>query len=357
MGLESGRRVRTTCGFLSSSIFFLSYPTEPAICNWIKRFISTAYSIGNSLTSGSISPEPPSLWLLLAQPAAHQVKQLFLPHLGNSCFVSDGNICSSISMYGYVSSGIVESKIRASQTTLDFTPASGCTFSKPRYERPPPLLMDFEVILLLVFGAKWMTLPRLHPATDLMRQTPWTGFPPAPDPHQVTGRIFHCDLGAKITIHPFHDLHFLHTAQLVTRLYTMVGPVLDGGITDPGTLLHNNFNHPAVEGVSGILWSRTSLPHNVCTLISNDNGALELPNIGNIQPKICLQGKINLYTLGNLYTKDPPDQTALFSAANLLSSIGMTVPKYWRNNSGCWRKPSSMLKKMTPCFSRCSWME
>lgn len=28
------------------------------------------------------------------------------------------------------------------------------------------------------------------------------------------------------------------------------------------------------------------------------------------------------------YTNEPPDQTAVFSAANLLSPAGMTVPKY-----------------------------
>jgi hypothetical protein len=32
------------------------YPTVPSICNSIKRFISTAYSIGSSLTSGSMKP-------------------------------------------------------------------------------------------------------------------------------------------------------------------------------------------------------------------------------------------------------------------------------------------------------------
>ena len=31
-------------------------PTEPSICSWIKRFISTAYSIGSSFTNGSKKP-------------------------------------------------------------------------------------------------------------------------------------------------------------------------------------------------------------------------------------------------------------------------------------------------------------
>jgi|GEM_PF-3499362 len=34
----------------------LAYPTDPSICNSISRFISTAYSIGSSFTSGSMKP-------------------------------------------------------------------------------------------------------------------------------------------------------------------------------------------------------------------------------------------------------------------------------------------------------------
>ena len=33
-----------------------NYPTEPSSCNWIRRFSSSAYSIGNSLTIGSMKP-------------------------------------------------------------------------------------------------------------------------------------------------------------------------------------------------------------------------------------------------------------------------------------------------------------
>src|SRR5713226_8197985 len=35
----------------------LHYPTDPSICSWIKRFISTAYSSGSSLVIGSTKPE------------------------------------------------------------------------------------------------------------------------------------------------------------------------------------------------------------------------------------------------------------------------------------------------------------
>src|SRR5690242_16861724 len=33
------------------------HPTEPSICNWISRFISTAYSSGSSFVIGSTKPE------------------------------------------------------------------------------------------------------------------------------------------------------------------------------------------------------------------------------------------------------------------------------------------------------------
>ncbi len=34
----------------------VAYPTDPSICSSISRFISTAYSIGSSFTSGSMKP-------------------------------------------------------------------------------------------------------------------------------------------------------------------------------------------------------------------------------------------------------------------------------------------------------------
>jgi len=46
--------------------------------------------------------------------------------------------------------------------------------------------------------------------------------------------------------------------------------------------------------------------------------------------------------------KDPPDQTAVLSAANLLSPGGMMVPKYSLNRSGCSRRAVSVSVKMTP---------
>jgi len=52
--------------------------------------------------------------------------------------------------------------------------------------------------------------------------------------------------------------------------------------------------------------------------------------------------------------KEPPLHTALLSAANLLSSGGIILPKYFLNNSGCSIRAASVSKKRTPCFAKSS---
>jgi hypothetical protein len=52
--------------------------------------------------------------------------------------------------------------------------------------------------------------------------------------------------------------------------------------------------------------------------------------------------------------KLPPDQTAVFSDANLLSPTGITVAKYSWNSSGWFFSAVSVSSKMTPFSSRSS---
>ncbi len=46
---------------------------------------------------------------------------------------------------------------------------------------------------------------------------------------------------------------------------------------------------------------------------------------------------------------EPPLKTALFSAENLLSPVGMTLPNHLRKISGWFFSPSVLPTKMTPC--------
>ena len=52
--------------------------------------------------------------------------------------------------------------------------------------------------------------------------------------------------------------------------------------------------------------------------------------------------------------KLPPDQTAVFSAANLLSPTGMIAAKYSWKRSGCSLSAVSVSRKMTPFSVRSS---
>ena len=51
---------------------------------------------------------------------------------------------------------------------------------------------------------------------------------------------------------------------------------------------------------------------------------------------------------------EPPDHTEVLSAENLLSFLGMTLPKYCLTSSGCSRRAVSMSQKITPRVARSS---
>src|SRR5215212_6792658 len=55
--LRPGDVLRENRDEVDSLDFEQAQPTEPSICSWISRFISTAYSSGSSLVMGSTKPD------------------------------------------------------------------------------------------------------------------------------------------------------------------------------------------------------------------------------------------------------------------------------------------------------------
>ena len=53
---------------------------------------------------------------------------------------------------------------------------------------------------------------------------------------------------------------------------------------------------------------------------------------------------------------EPPENTALLSAENLLSPVGITLPNHGRKISSCSLSPSVEFTKITPSFSSSSFM-
>ena len=61
---------------------------------------------------------------------------------------------------------------------------------------------------------------------------------------------------------------------------------------------------------------------------------------------------MSTFTPGGTHTNEPPDHTAVFKAASLLSFAGITVPKYCFTMSSCCFSAVSVSQKMTPLASR-----
>ena len=68
-------------------------PTEPSICSWIRRFISTAYSSGSSFVIGSTKPDDDHrARLRLGEAAAHEVEELLLADLRDRRLVAEVDV-------------------------------------------------------------------------------------------------------------------------------------------------------------------------------------------------------------------------------------------------------------------------
>jgi len=113
-----------------------------------------------------------------------------------------------------------------------------------------------------------------------------------------------------------------------------------------------------MERVGGVDGGGTALDVvDLGTLVDDYQRPFELTRVLGVDAEVGLQRKRDLDALGT-YTNDPPDQTALLSAANLLSSGGTTVAKYFLKSSGYSLRPWSVPMKTTPILdssSRTLW--
>ena len=80
------------------------------------------------------------------------------------------------------------------------------------------------------------------------------------------------------------------------------------------------------------------------------------PMFGVLMRKYACSGMSTCTPFGT-YTNEPPDHAAVFNAENLLSLLGMHLPKYFLTSSGYFCTAVSVSTKMTPCSSRSFWIE
>ena len=138
----------------------------------------------------------------------------------------------------------------------------------------------------------------------------------------------------------------------------VVGPVLNGRVSHPAAPLAEDLDHGRVQRVSGVDRRRAPLDIvHLSALVGDYQGPFELSHVLGVDAEIGLERHVHL-DAGGTYMKEPPDQTAEFSAANLLSLSGMILPKYCFTKSGYSRRAVSMSQNSTPwraSSSRLRW--
>ena len=115
----------------------------------------------------------------------------------------------------------------------------------------------------------------------------------------------------KIGIDPLHRAAFINNRPLGYQVVNVIRPVLDGGVSHASVLLDKDFDHARVEAIGGVGRRRASLNiMNLRTFIGDNNAALELADIGNIQAEVSLQRQFHFDTLGDVNKRATrPDRT------------------------------------------------
>src|SRR5699024_5470513 len=105
-----------------------------------------------------------------------------------------------------------------------------------------------------------------------------------------------------VAIDPLHGAAFFDDSTFGHQVVHVVGPVLNGRVADAGVLFDDDLNDGGVQRV-GLIDRRCTafdIVH-VRALISDDQGALELPHILGVDPEVGLQWDFNVDAFGHVH--------------------------------------------------------
>ena len=109
-------------------------------------------------------------------------------------------------------------------------------------------------------------------------------------------------VGSEGTGYPFYGTAFFHQRPLGIQIVHVLGPVLDGGVTQFCIFPHEQLHTAGMEVRHVVLRGGTAFDKmQVCTLVHNDQGMLELSGSRCVQSKIRLQGDRHRHSGGNIY--------------------------------------------------------
>ena len=116
--------------------------------------------------------------------------------------------------------------------------------------------------------------------------------------HHVDGRVFHRQPAAQVAVDPFHQRIAVGHRPLGDQVVDVIGPVLDGGVTDARAALGDHLDHGRVQAFGAVHGGRAAFDvMHLGALVDDDQRPLELAHVGRIDAEIGLQGELDLHPL------------------------------------------------------------
>ena len=203
-----------------------------------------------------------------------------------------------MSMAGIVSERLRSSSIRDSQLTLDLLPlAFGSTTTDERkFDTPPSRAMLLVEIWLVVFGAACTTLAPVSRSCPAPANVMPVNSMRAPSPCRTL-------IGYRQPVwEPNEPETQLDRAALFdprtlgVQVVHILGPVFNRGVAHARTLTDENLDAACVQVGDVVLRGRAALDKvQVCALVHDNQGVLELARAGGVQAEVGLQGNVHMH--------------------------------------------------------------
>src|SRR3954451_20226426 len=238
--------------------------------------------------------------LVLAQPAAHQVEQLVVAHLGHGRLVSHRHVVLADVDIGvgvraadlvhqqrvalHHRGGVMCALLDLDQPTVGGAPAAAgdrLGDDGARGVRCAVHHLGARVLVLALAGegdGQRLALGVLA--------------------HQVDRRVLHRHLGADVAVDPLHGGALLAGGALGDEVVHVVRPVLDRRVPAAGVLLDDDLDDGRVQRVAGVDRGGAALDVvHVGTFVDDDQGPLELTHVLGVDPEVGLQRDLHVHAL------------------------------------------------------------
>ena len=206
----------------------------------------------------------------------------------------------------------------------------------------------------VVFGAAWTIFAPASWCWPLPAKAMLRHLAVRPLAHQVDARVLHRQLGAEVAVDPLDRRVGLGDRALGHEVVDVLRPVLHGRVADPRARLGDQLDDGGVQRVRAPHRGGAALDVvHVGALVGDDQRPLELAHVLGVDPEVGLQRHLDVHARGHVDERAArPDRGV---QRRELVVVGRDDRReVLADELPCSRRPESMSRKMTPCFSRSS---